>query len=77
MTIALPGIHNGYRTPKDELGRRIVKSHLIPQLEKLANSGRKIYLVFDQETKPKNQQAVNLAFQRMGYLFSQATKIKS
>jgi hypothetical protein len=48
VTIALPGIHNGYRTPKDELGRRIGKSHLIPQLEKLANSGRKIYLVFDQ-----------------------------
>ncbi len=37
-----------------------------------ANSGRKIYLVFDQETKPKTQQAVNLALQRMGYLFSQA-----
>jgi len=72
VTIALPGIHNGYRTPKDELGRRIGKSHLIPQLEKLANSGRKIYLVFDQETKPKTQQAVNLALQRMGYLFSQA-----
>jgi late competence protein required for DNA uptake (superfamily II DNA/RNA helicase) len=72
VTIALPGIHNGYRTPKDELGRRIGKSHLIPQLQKLANSGRKIYLVFDQETKPKTQQAVNLALQRMGYLFSQA-----
>ena len=72
VAIALPGIHNGYRTPKDELGRRIGKSHLIPQLEKLANSGRKIYLVFDQETKPKNQEAVNLALQRMGYLFSQA-----
>jgi Domain of unknown function (DUF3854) len=72
VAIALPGIHNGYRTPKDELGRRIGKSHLIAQLQKLANSGRKISLVFDQETKAKPQQAVNLALQRMGYLFSKA-----
>jgi hypothetical protein len=72
VAIALPGIHNGYRTPKDEFGRRIGKSHLIPQLQKLAHSGREIYLVFDRETKPKSRQSVNIAIQRMGYLFSRS-----
>ena len=33
VAIALPGINNGYRTPKDETGKRIGKSCLIPQLQ--------------------------------------------
>ena len=70
--IALPGIHNGYRTPKDSQGKRIGKSHLIPQLEKLANSGREIAIVFDQDSKLSTVKTVNGAVRRMGYLLSEA-----
>ncbi len=71
-TVALPGINNGYRTPKDEQGKRIGKSHLIPQLAKLATSGRKVYLVFDQDSKPKTIKAVNAAIKKTGYLLQKA-----
>ena len=70
--IALPGIHNGYRTPKDSQGKRIGKSHLIPQLEKLAVSGRKIAIVFDQDSKLSTLKAVNGAIRRIGYLLDKA-----
>ncbi|MEL6579506.1 MAG: plasmid replication protein, CyRepA1 family [Cyanobacteria bacterium J06621_12] len=70
--VALPGINNGYRTPKDDQGKRIGKSHLIPQLAKLAVSGREIYLVFDQDTKPKTVKAVNAAIKKTGYLLQKA-----
>ena len=70
--VALPGINNGYRTPKDSNGKRIGKSHLIPQLAKLATSGREIYLVFDQDSKPKTIKAVNAAIKKTGYLLQKA-----
>ena len=70
--LALPGINNGYRTPKDEHGKRSGQSHLIPQLAKLATPGRKIYLVFDRDDKPKTVKAVNAAIKKTGYLLSKA-----
>ena len=70
--IALPGINNGYRTPKDETGKRIGKSHLIPQLATLATPGRKIYIVFDRDSKPKTVAAVNGAIRKTGYLLQKA-----
>lgn len=70
--IALPGINNGYRTPKDSNGRRIGKSHLIPQLQKLATAKREIYLVFDSDSKPKTIKAVNAAIKKTGYLLQKA-----
>ncbi|MGF1591548.1 MAG: plasmid replication protein, CyRepA1 family [Pleurocapsa sp.] len=70
--IALPGINNGYRTPKDEAGKRIGKSHLIPQLAKLAAFGRKVYLVFDQDSQPNTIKAVNTAIKKTGYLLQKA-----
>ena len=70
--VALPGINNGYRTPKNDQGKRIGKSHLIPQLAKLATSGRKVYLVFDQDSKPKTIKAVNAAIKKTGYLLQKA-----
>lgn len=70
--IALPGVHNGYRTPKNEQGERIGKSRLIPQLEKLATPGRQIYITFDQDTKPSTIKAVNSAIRKLGYLLTQA-----
>ncbi|ACK70601.1 conserved hypothetical protein [Gloeothece citriformis PCC 7424] len=70
--IALPGVHNGYRTPRDEGGQRIGKSHLIPQLKQLATPGREIYIVFDQDTKPSTIKVVNGAIRQLGYLLTQA-----
>ena len=71
-TVALPGINSGYRTPKDAAGKRIGKSHLIPQLAKLASGGRKIYLVFDRDSQPKTIKAVNAAIKKTGYLLQKA-----
>ncbi|MEB3311200.1 MAG: plasmid replication protein, CyRepA1 family [Snowella sp.] len=70
--IALPGVHNGYRTPKDETGKRIGNSYLIPPLKKLANPKREIYIAFDQDSKPTTIKAVNSAIKRLGYLFQKA-----
>ncbi|MGK7892968.1 MAG: plasmid replication protein, CyRepA1 family [Xenococcus sp. (in: cyanobacteria)] len=76
VAIALPGINNGYRTPKDENGKRIGKSFLIPQLEiftrkETERQGREIYLVFDCDIKPNTIKAVNAAIKKHGYLFQQ------
>ncbi|MBE9046775.1 DUF3854 domain-containing protein, partial [Pleurocapsales cyanobacterium LEGE 10410] len=70
--VALPGINNGYRTPRDELGKRIGKSHLIPQLAKLATPKREICLVFDQDSKPNTIKAVDAAIRKTGYLLQKA-----
>jgi hypothetical protein len=72
VAIAIPGINNGYRTPRNEKGDLIGKSRLIPQLEKLILGKRDIYFVFDQDTKPKTIQAVNSAIRKTGYLLQQA-----
>jgi hypothetical protein len=71
VAIALPGIYGGYRNLKDQEGNIIGKPQLIPQLEKLTQSGRKIYFVFDQDSKPTTQKAVNTAIQKTGYLLQQ------
>ena len=69
--IALPGINNGYRTPKDAHGNRTARPHLIPQLQLFAQPGREIYIVFDQDTRPSTVKAVNTAITKMGSLLSQ------
>ncbi len=77
VAIALPGINNGYRTPKDDTGKRIGKSFLIPQLEIFTKrsrdekTGREIYVVFDCDAKPNTIKAVNAAIKKIGYLFQQ------
>ena len=69
--IGLPGINNGYRTPRDEQGSRLGKSRLIPPVEALMQADRPVYIVFDRDTKPKTIKAVNAAIRRLGYLISQ------
>ncbi|MDY7021266.1 MAG: plasmid replication protein, CyRepA1 family, partial [Cyanobacteriota bacterium] len=69
--IALPGIYAGYRVPKDEWGKRIGNSRLIPQLQKLATPKREIYIVFDQDHKPSTIKAVDTAIKQTGYLLTQ------
>ncbi|MDJ0553645.1 MAG: DUF3854 domain-containing protein [Microcoleaceae cyanobacterium MO_207.B10] len=68
IAIALPGVFGGYRVLRDEYGNRIGKPHLIPQLEKLIKDRREIYIVFDQDTKPKTIKNVNAAIRKTGYL---------
>ena len=73
--IALPGIHSGYRVPKDEWGNRMGSSRLIPQLQRFATPQRQIYLTFDQDTKQNTIKSVQSATQQLGYLFNQANCI--
>ncbi|NJL51769.1 MAG: DUF3854 domain-containing protein [Hydrococcus sp. SU_1_0] len=70
VAIALPGIFNGYRQPKDEWGRSSALPSLIPQLEVLAEGGRDIYFAFDQDTKPKTIANVNTAITKTGKLLA-------
>jgi hypothetical protein len=70
--IALPGIHSGYRIPKNDQGRRISHPHLIPELQPFIAPNRPIHIVFDQDSKPQSIRAVQSAIRRMGYLLQQA-----
>ncbi|MDJ1174853.1 plasmid replication protein, CyRepA1 family [Roseofilum capinflatum] len=70
--IALPGIHSGYRIPKNDQGRRISHPHLIPELQPFIAPNRPITIVFDQDSKPQTLRAVQSAIRRMGYLLQQA-----
>jgi len=72
VAIALPGIFNGYRQPKDNDGRIIGLPRLIPQLEVFAAKGRTIYLCFDHETKRSTVRNINKALLQTGKLFTKA-----
>ena len=64
--IALPGVHNGYRT-KDRLGNP-VSAHLIPDIAAIAQPGSIHYLAFDQDANPETRQKVAVALSRYGQL---------
>ncbi len=70
--IALPGIFNGYRQPKDEFGRQTGLAKLIPQLEVFATPGRTIYFAFDQDSQASTIANVNKAIAKTGQLFAKA-----
>ncbi|WP_373529668.1 MobF family relaxase, partial [Nostoc sp.] len=53
--IGLPGISAGYRTPKDEFGKKIGKSYLHEELAVFATPSREIKFCFDYETKPETK----------------------
>ena len=72
VAIALPGIYNGYRQPKDELGRKVGLAKLIPQLQVFAQAGRKVYFAFDKDTKASTITNVNTAIAKTGKLFAKA-----
>lgn len=61
VAIALPGVRNGYRQPRDEFGNKTGQAYLIPQLKAFAQPGRELYLVFDQDTKQRTVRDVNRA----------------
>ena len=68
VAVALPGIYNGYRQPKDEWGRKTGKAKLIPQLELLAKGGREIIFCFDHDDKPETVKNVRIAIAKTGTL---------
>ncbi|MEY4518442.1 MAG: hypothetical protein RLZZ499_1041, partial [Cyanobacteriota bacterium] len=70
--IALPGVFNGYRQPKDEFGRKTGLAKLIPQLQVFATPGRTVYFAFDQDTKASTVNNVNIAIAKTGKLFAKA-----
>lgn len=70
--IALPGIWNGRRQPKDEYGKKSGLPYLIPQLKALAAKGREIIFCFDQDTKLKTKLNVRQAIESTGKLLSLA-----
>ncbi|MEM9510828.1 MAG: plasmid replication protein, CyRepA1 family, partial [Cyanobacteria bacterium P01_E01_bin.35] len=70
--IALPGVFNGYRQPKDELGRKTGLAKLIPQLQVFATPERTVYFAFDRDTKASTIANVNSAIAKTGKLFTKA-----
>jgi hypothetical protein len=70
--IALPGVFNGYRQPKDEFGRKTGLAKLIPQLQVFAQAGRTVYFAFDRDTKASTIVNVNTAIAKTGKLFAKA-----
>jgi hypothetical protein len=69
VCIALPGIWNGVRQPKDEHGNYEGLASLIPQLQILAQPGRRIYFCFDQDSKRNTVRSVNKALAKTAKLF--------
>ena len=53
--IGLPGISSGYRSPKNEWGKKIGNSYLTEELAVFATKSREIKICFDYETKPETK----------------------
>ena len=70
VAIALPGIYNGYRQPKERWGRKIDQPALIPQLQAFAQPDREIIFCFDRDTQPKTLKHVRMAIAKTGRLFA-------
>ncbi|WP_052055906.1 plasmid replication protein, CyRepA1 family [Myxosarcina sp. GI1] len=68
VVVALPGINMGYRTSKDEFGKKFGRPYLIPQLQRLARKNREFTFCFDRDSKPKTVRNVNAAIARTGRL---------
>ena len=74
VAIALSGVSNGYRTPKDILGNKIGKSYLVEDVVKFVNGDRRIDVCFDSDTKPKTIQGVNANIKAFGALINAKSK---
>ncbi|MBD2341985.1 DUF3854 domain-containing protein [Calothrix sp. FACHB-156] len=70
VAVALPGIRNGYRQPKNEYGEVCGVPYLIPQLAVFAQEGRRIHLCFDADTKRTTIRDVNQAIAKTAKLLS-------
>lgn len=70
--IGLPGISAGYRTPKDEFGKKIGKSYLHEELAVFATPLREIKFCFDYETKPETKLNIERDISVTGRLLQKA-----
>lgn len=70
--VALPGIYNGYRKPKDKYGNPCAPAKLIPQLEIFTKKRRKIYFAFDNDKKESTRINVRRAIKETAKLFEKA-----
>ncbi|HEY9692229.1 MAG TPA: plasmid replication protein, CyRepA1 family [Oculatellaceae cyanobacterium] len=71
--VAIPGIFQGFRTPKDKDGNRQLKArHLIPEIELITRGGREVYICFDQDQKQKTITNVNQAIATFAKLLEEA-----
>lgn len=69
VCIALPGIWNGIRQPRDEGGNLDGMASLIPQLQIFAQAGRRVYFAFDQDSRRNTVRSVNKALAKTAKLF--------
>lgn len=67
--LALPGVFNGYRQPRNETLEPNSSAVLIPQLQMFAQLGRQIYFCFDQDCKRTTIRNVNQALSKTAILF--------
>ena len=74
VAIALSGVSNGYRTPKDDLGNKIGKSYLVEDVVKFVNGDRLFDICFDSDTKAKTIRGVNANIRAFGALLNAKAK---
>ncbi|AVH74310.1 DUF3854 domain-containing protein [Nostoc sp. 'Lobaria pulmonaria (5183) cyanobiont'] len=69
--IGLPGISSGYRSPKNEWGKKIGDSYLADELAVFATSGRVFKICFDYETKPETKLNIQRDIWKTGSLLQE------
>ncbi|MEA5606474.1 DUF3854 domain-containing protein, partial [Nostoc sp. UHCC 0252] len=69
--IGLPGISSGYRSPKNEWGKKIGDSYLADELAVFATSSREIKICFDYETKPETKLNIQRDIWKTGSLLQE------
>jgi hypothetical protein len=74
LAIALPGVNNGYKTPKNEYGEKTGKPYLIPDLQVLLNKNRDVIIAFDQDAKVNTVKNVSKAIITLGKLLTPKCK---
>lgn len=72
ITIGLPGISAGYRSPKSEFGNKIGKSYLHEELAVFATPNRVFKFCFDYETKPETKLHIERDISVTGRLLQEA-----
>lgn len=69
--IGLPGISSGYRSPKNEWGKKIGDSYLADELAVFATPLREIKICFDYETKPETKLNIQRDIWKTGSLLQE------
>ena len=73
VAIALSGVANGYRTPKDALGNKIGKSYLVPAVADFIQ-GQEQNICFDSDSNPTTVKGVNANIKAFGGLINAKAK---